>query len=83
MQSAPSVLLSPKGGKRPSANSHTVMETLIRLILLIALILAAATDAYGLHKYPTAGTRAVRNEVKDRSGKSVQSVPSVLLPPGG
>ena len=56
------------------------MKTLIRLILLI---LAAATDACDLHKYATASTRAVRNEVQDKSGKSVQSVPSVLLSPEG
>ena len=51
--------------------------------MLILPIFAAATDACDLHKYATASTRAVRNEVKDRSGKSVQSVPSVLLSPEG
>ena len=42
---SPISVTTPKGGNRPSANSHTIMGTLTRLISLIMLILAATTDA--------------------------------------
>ena len=83
LQSVPSVLLSPESGNRPSANSHTVMGTLIRLISLIKLIFAAATDACGLHRYATAGTCAVQTEASVQIRKiSAISPISVTIPRG-